>query len=82
MRKLPGAAAGMAVTVAMVGGPKSPMRNSGREPSTAIASLGQVRAAAAGTGAAEVGKTMPQSVVTPQWLHDQIESNSQIKVSF
>jgi thiosulfate/3-mercaptopyruvate sulfurtransferase len=39
-----------------------------------------VRAAAAGTGAAEIGKTLPQSVVTPQWLHDQIKSNSQIKV--
>lgn len=79
MRRLPAAAAGMAVTaVAMA---KSVMRNSGRESSTALASLGPVRSAA-GTAATEVGKIEyePQTVVTPQWLHDQLELNTNIKV--
>ncbi|KAG0567228.1 hypothetical protein KC19_7G119900 [Ceratodon purpureus] len=81
MRRLPVAAVGMVATMAMVGGPKSPMRSSGREPSTAIASLGQVRAA--GGTASEVGrdgKDEPQTVVTPQWLHDRLESDTKIKV--
>ena len=82
MRRLPVAAVGMVATVALVGGPKSPMRNSGREPSTAIASLGQARAASGAVS--EFGKDMrdgPQTVVTPEWLHDRLESDTKIKVS-
>jgi hypothetical protein len=80
VRRLPVAAVGMVATMAMVGGPKLPMRTSGREPSTAVASLGQARAAA-GT-ASESGKDEePQTVVTPQWLYDRLESDTTIKVS-
>lgn len=82
MRRLPVAGVGMMAAVAAVGGAKSPMRSSGREPSTAIASLGQARAAA--SAASGFGKEMrdePQTVVTPQWLHDRLESDTKIKVS-
>lgn len=59
------------------------LRCSGRESSTAIASLGQqVRsaAAAAGTTITDKQDEFPLTVVTPQWLHDQLQSNTKIKV--
>lgn len=81
MRRLSVAAAGMATTVALIGGPKSPMRNSGREPSTFVASLGRVRSSAA--AASEFGAKVtdePATVVTPKWLHDQLQAGANIKV--